>query len=491
MKLLSLRGHAIHVMTPASFGIAYVLLSFAEFPTPTGDLLRPILVVLAASVLLTTMLRVILGSWSSASVVASIGFVLASAPWILVAVVVAALAWAGLLAFRGRLRRGSLRKPDWGRVAQAVAVFGSAFLLIAAMLTAPSAIGGTYLRLGEPAETGPATLPNVYLFLLDGYPRNSTLVEVYDFDNGPFEAELGELGFSVAAGSRSNYPHTWLTFASMLNGEYLDGMESLEPPPEAAEEQYRALMTAVNDGAMFDRLREQGYSITVVPSPFRGVAPQAVDRYLDTGQLSAFEYSLLLHSSLGRAITTFAPSYLMDQQRDRFHAALAGVVGVAREPQRPSFVFAHLLSPPHAPLVYDRHGNPLPLPECVPSTCALWEFPDEESWDRLPEQIAYTNSQLVTALREIVIADPDAVIILMSDHGSRRDAGRLDEFFHSFFAVRDAGRLGLGEDVSPVNVLRAIVSDGPGRDAPPLPYRAWMFADELRPLELRTYSPAP
>jgi hypothetical protein len=491
MKLLSMREQVIHVMTPASFGIAYVLLSFAEFPTPTGDLLRPILVVIAISVLLTTLLRFLLRSWSFASVVTSIGFVQASAPWILVAVVVAALAWAGLLTFRGRLRRRSLRNPDWGRVARAVAVFGSAFLVIAAVLTAPSAIGGTYLRLGEPAESESATLPNVYLFLLDGYPRSSTLVEDYGFDNGPFEAELGELGFSVAAGSRSNYPHTWLTFASMFNGEYLDGMDSLAPPPDAAEDQYRALMAAVNNGAMIDRLREQGYSITVVPSPFRSVAPQAVDRYLDAGQLSAFEYSLLLHSSLARAITAFAPSYLMDQQRDRFHAALAAVVDVAKEHQSPSFVFAHLLSPPHAPLVYDRHGNPLPLPECVPSMCALWEFPDEESWDRLPEQIEYTNSQLVTALREIVTADPDAVIILMSDHGSRRDTGRLDEFFHSFFAVRDAGRLELGEDVSPVNVLRAIVSAGPGRDEPPLSYRAWMFADELRPLELRTFSPAP
>jgi hypothetical protein len=41
-----------------------------------------------------------------------------------------------------------------------------------------------------------------------------------------------------------------------------------------------------------------------------------------------------------------------------------------------------------------------------------------------------------------------------------------------------------------VNVLRAVVSAGPGEDLDPLPYAAWMFADELRPMELRPISPA-
>jgi hypothetical protein len=338
-----------------------------------------------------------------------------------------------------------------------------------------------------PAE---ASLPNVYLVILDGYPRGDTLAESYGFDNRPFEAALAELGFEVADRSRSNYPHTWLTLTSMLNGQYLDQVPSLTPAPEAPEDQYRALMSVLNEASMVRRLEEEGYEVVVIPSPFRSVALQRADRYLDGGQLSAFEYSLLTHSPLGQLLVAAAPDFLMDEQRNRFHAALASLVDQGAEgADRPKFVMAHLLSPPHAPLVYGRNGERLPLPACVPASCALWEFPDD-AWDGLPDQIAYTNAEILDALRQLVTDDPEATVILMSDHGSRRDAANLDEYFHSFFAARTSGELRFPPDISPVNVLRAVVSAGPGEDLDPLPYAAWMFADELRPMELRPISPA-
>ena len=52
--------------------------------------------------------------------------------------------------------------------------------------------------------------PNIYILLLDGYPRADTLAERYDFDNRPFLEELRDRGFDVAERSRTNYMFTQL-----------------------------------------------------------------------------------------------------------------------------------------------------------------------------------------------------------------------------------------------------------------------------------------
>ena len=152
-------------------------------------------------------------------------------------------------------------------------------------------------------------------------------------------------------------------------------------------------------------------------------------------------------------------------------------------------MLAHLFSPPHAPLVYGRSGEHLALPACVPDECSLWEFPDD-AWDELGNQIHYTNGEVLKAVTQIVEEDPDGIVILMSDHGSRRDRSNLDEFFHNFFAARTPGQHVFPADVSPVNVLRLLLSAETDARLDALPYRAWMFADEERPLDLTTFEPS-
>jgi hypothetical protein len=46
------RTAVLTALYPAAFGWAYVLLSFATFPTPTADLIRPMVAVLLLSLLL-------------------------------------------------------------------------------------------------------------------------------------------------------------------------------------------------------------------------------------------------------------------------------------------------------------------------------------------------------------------------------------------------------------------------------------------------------
>ena len=59
--------------------------------------------------------------------------------------------------------------------------------------------------------------PDIYVILLDGYPRADTLARLFDFDNGPFLAALEAKGFDVSAGSSSNYMYTELTLDFALS----------------------------------------------------------------------------------------------------------------------------------------------------------------------------------------------------------------------------------------------------------------------------------
>jgi hypothetical protein len=482
---------ALTASYPAAFGVTYVLLSFASFPTPTTDLLRPLAVVFIGTTSLVLAAAAILRSLPRAALIVSLFAVALSAPFLLVAVVAAAAIAVGWQLTRRRWSVASIRQASASAASTAAATFALAFMAVGVALASPSIASGL-LAAGHPAPREEGTdRPNMYLLLLDGYPRGDTLASVYGYDNTWFEDALGGLGFAVARNSRSNYPQTPLTLASMFNGAYLEDIAALRPPPESAQEQYRRLMAALNVAPMANFLRQAGYEIDSIPSSFRNDALTTADQTFDSGQITSFEYSLLMHSQLAPLIVGFVPDFLMSQQRDRFRATLDRLVAEAsRDRGRPAFLFAHVFSPPHAPLVFGREGQRLPLPDCVPATCDLWEFPPD-AWDRLPEQIHYTNGEVLKAVSQIVRSDPTAIIVLMSDHGSRRDPADLDEFFHNFFAARTPGFQPFPANIAPVNVMRLLVSMASGQALDPLAYRAWFFADEQRPLELTPFQPTP
>ena len=64
--------------------------------------------------------------------------------------------------------------------------------------------------------------PDIYYIILDGYAREDTLRDLYDFDNTDFINSLNALGFVVANKSISNYATTELSIASTLNMQYID-----------------------------------------------------------------------------------------------------------------------------------------------------------------------------------------------------------------------------------------------------------------------------
>jgi len=72
--------------------------------------------------------------------------------------------------------------------------------------------------------------------------------------------------------------------------------------------------------------------------------------------------------------------------------------------------------------------------------------------------LATLNRKLLTMVDEIVARDPQAVIVLFSDHGSRYSINLKSEWYHSFLAARTPGHPGLfASEPVPTAILRTLL----------------------------------
>ena len=202
------------------------------------------------------------------------------------AVWVAALAGAAVLLTRIAWR--AVRRPGGlERLTRTLNGF-SVLLLVAVVLTAwrdgaiDVAVRELMWRAPEPVSQANGNSPNIYILLLDGYPRADTLAERYDFDNRPFLEELRDRGFDVAERSRTNYMFTQLVLLSMLHLEPVDAV-ALEGPLNSTAHVNRTIRLALNDAPALEMLRENGY-VTVASSPgYESVVLRQADLFLDSG----------------------------------------------------------------------------------------------------------------------------------------------------------------------------------------------------------------
>lgn len=72
-------------------------------------------------------------------------------------------------------------------------------------------------RVAPATAASETDLPNIYLVLLDGYPRADKLASVFGIDGSEFISGLDDRGFVVASHSRSNHSSTRLTLAQMFD----------------------------------------------------------------------------------------------------------------------------------------------------------------------------------------------------------------------------------------------------------------------------------
>lgn len=463
-----------------------MLLSFANLPTPVSGLWRPLIVAAAGALLLSAVFGVLLRSRWAGLLAGTVIVIAVSAAWLLVAVTATALLWFAIVSLLRR-RRGlrPIRWPGAEAASRQVGVFGLMFVAVAAVSAVPAATAS--MGLEDPSVDSGETFdgaPDVFVILLDGYPRSDVLGRYLGLDNSTFEEALQGMGFEVERGARSNYSATWATLASMFHGRYLHEIPSLMPFATDEAAQYVSLMRALNEGAALAQFRSGGYRIVTVPSPFEAATLFTADEVRTSAELTFFELSLLQHSQLLAPLVSISPSLVLEQHRGRIENALASTVDLASEgSDAPRFVFTHLLSP-HPPVVFDASGATAQLPACYPHTCTLWEMTDGVHWSTFPGQIAHLNRIVLDSLSRLTQVNPTAVVVVMSDHGSRPPGAAEDVLLDSLLAVRSIHATDLPtEDLYPVNLLPWILNAHLGNDQPMSVYRGWLNEPE-HPLEM-------
>ena len=325
------------------------------------------------------------------------------------------------------------------------------------------------------AAAATATAPDIYLVLLDAYPRADWTKELFDFDNRAFLTALEDRGFDVYPDSRSNYDSTTLTLNSLLNLRYLDDLPAFEGLRREAPGTTADYRNGINDNAAFEVLRQHGYETIAVTPGWEEVAIRRGDRLIDSGALNELESAVLQSTSLGPAVDAVDPDFFGRQTRDRVVSNLRTLVEVSIEvSSRPRFVFVHVPSP-HNPVVFNADGSAR-----TAGIEDIYSFGAPPS-DRAAMTAAYTGQ--LTALNDRVLATLDLmeppgtrerVVIIFSDHGSLTGLAGSEERLTNFLAARSPGHRAMFQaHPTPVNLLRLLFSTYLNENFPALPDRSY------------------
>ena len=327
--------------------------------------------------------------------------------WVSVALIVVA---GGVIVVTS-LRAAALQALPWRAMTRVLNTFA---LLLALVGVVISGLTGSLSIVGvdrTPAGSGNVTVPDLFLIMLDAYPRADTLARDFAYDNEPFLREMEHLGFDVADGAQSNYNGTPLTLASLFNMAQIHDIPGLSRPGADWRQDYRMLANAINQGSGIGELRRAGYEIVAIPSGFSKVDLVTADRLLDTGQLTEFELELLYTPGLRRLLPDWQREVLMTDHRNRIVATFDLLKRLGREPSaRPKFVFAHLLTP-HAPIVFQGDGSPAFGWDCFPEACSIYYGGQRYGLagirDATRSQVVHVNRLVEETVEAIVGGSPD------------------------------------------------------------------------------------
>ncbi len=315
--------------------------------------------------------------------------------------------------------------------------------------------------------------PDIYYIILDAYTRDDTLLNFLGYDNQPFLNRLGEMGFTVARCSQSNYSNTLLSLASSLNLSYLDdfGVDIRKNDSQPA------LKQLVFSNLARRALENLGYKVVSIESGFSITEWRDADYFLSAGGdigasvhlwsgVNRFE-GLILRTSAGVLIYKAWPvipagvrsaleaAYI--EHRNYILYSLEKLEDISDLPG-PKFVFVHIIAP-HEPFVFGPNGEY--VERKIPFTLNNdLETRDVKTYQRgYRDQLIYLNGRVEAAVKSILAnSKTPPVIVLQGDHGIlarvTSQNSRLT-ILNAYYLPGEAGER-LYDTITPVNTFRLI-----------------------------------
>jgi hypothetical protein len=480
---LRARARMRPVLYPAAILVAFVLnllVATGVSPYAAG---RPLIAAAAIGVLAPWLAGMATADRDRAGVLGAIlvlAVLAAATPALLVVILVAFILVALQPLLRRRARPSAASARNTLALATRVLTIGSVILLVAVgikavqlgrvMVFAQDLVAEFPLR-PHPVAAGPtAQAPSMVFILLDGYPRADKLESEFGIDNSAFINDLRARDFVVANRSRSNETATALTLAQMFN--YESAAETANRLGGAAP----LWRVVINDGAFFEDLHRLGYETVAVSSGFEDVTLRRADTFLDTGQLNDFESVTAQVSGLSAVPDALVPNLEANQDRARILDAFQVAEAQAQDLRTSrKFVFVHVVAP-HSPPLFDAAGQPLDVPGfalAYQDVLAISQYGFNGYVRRLQGELQFVNERTLHVVDTVMKADPGAVVVVFSDHGSgapSREPGATPPYADlrtaNLLAVRSPGKSGIIDDRSTLanllpRLLRAYTGTGP------------------------------
>lgn len=311
-------------------------------------------------------------------------------------------------------------------------------------------------------------LPDIFYFILDGYGREDTLSEIFNYSNQEFIMELQDRGFYVTEQSNANFVQTALSIASSLNMDYLDDLH------EFSEDSKNRLIlkSMISDSQIREILNLYNYELITFNTGYNLTKIENADIYYDKYLRLNYIEEVTLSNSVLLLLDNYSKNILPlathETHRNRIRFALDQIQEIPKI-DGPTFTIAHLMIP-HPPFVFDKTGSPV-SPDWSYSIHDANLFPGTRS-DYISgyiNKIEYINSRLLPLI-DTLINDSDSppIIIIQGDHGSRmllewesdegncfREAGSI---FNAYFLPGN-NYSSLYPTISPVNSFRMVLNE--------------------------------
>lgn len=315
------------------------------------------------------------------------------------------------------------KKPDLTAGCGIIALTFGALCFISAITAVPKIITGA----PKPPPDAPEEIRtahfsgekrNVYYLLFDEYGGTENLQTYFGYDNRDFYEALEQRGFSVSETSR-NTESCWTDtiVPNLLNLNYVveDDMTS------AARRSY------LENPALVQLFWQNGYQVNLV-NHWRYLRFSAKE--LTRGQHEDNISTYLLQRSLFQQIPPIRKRIelkIFMNYRDNYvgpvENAVEALEGCADQVDGPTLTVSYIQSP-HAPFVFHQDGS------IQSDKSKYWYWKEPKLYT---DQLQYINSVILKTIDSIQEKDPDAVILLLSDHGARVPLHMVEQFGGPWF----------------------------------------------------------
>lgn len=240
--------------------------------------------------------------------------------------------------------------------------------------------------------------PNVYYFIFDEYGGQENLLRYCNYDNTPFIQMLESLGFKS---SRSSMNETSDTLTEIPNLLQLSRVNTIDMSALERRENFK-------NPRLIEIMREQGYSINLIDTTNYEFLDLSVADYFFESNFSMTYRTFDSYIWSNSVVYPFINRNDHDQEREQILSAFNYAIITPTIQSNNLFTLGYFYFP-HIPYVFDKDGNKT-------NSSDRTNLKDSEAY---LNQLLYANKLIENMLREILDADPNAVIIIQSDHGFR------------------------------------------------------------------------